>query len=151
MDLAIIFLSIILASQEHLSTRELFLAAVPLYVSLCDFFIVIAPPTAHDGIEVDMSTHFRQGSSFCMGGEGGVVLRWMRSCSVPFIGFLQFLRVVFVCFGAFLVIRLVQGRAAGEGRWIRRSEVACLRILQRLTSAGHLRNGARDRPQRLLG
>lgn len=47
--------------QEHAATRELFLASVPLFVSLSDIFIVVAPATAHDDIELDVWTHFCSG------------------------------------------------------------------------------------------
>ena len=49
------------ASQEHLATRELFLAAVPLYVSVCDVFIVIAPPTTYFDVRMGLTTHLREG------------------------------------------------------------------------------------------
>ena len=39
----------ILASQEHPATQKLFFATVALYVTLCDFFIVIVPPATHEG------------------------------------------------------------------------------------------------------
>ena len=51
------------ASQEHLATRELFLAAVPLYVLLSDFVVVIAPPTVHGDLVMNLMTHLREGSS----------------------------------------------------------------------------------------
>ena len=50
------------ASQKHLATRELFLGAVPLYVSMCDvFFVVIAPPTTYFDVRMGITTHLREG------------------------------------------------------------------------------------------
>ena len=69
--------------MEHLATRELFLTAVPLYVTLADFFIVIAPPTVHNDSALDLTTHLHAGWS-CEGGNGEV--GWERSFSAPLLG-----------------------------------------------------------------
>ena len=61
MDRVFLWVDICSIPQEHMATRELFLAAVPLYVQLADFFLVIAPATAHDGRLLDLSTHLRGG------------------------------------------------------------------------------------------
>lgn len=61
MDRVFLWADICSIPQEHLATRELFLAAVPLYVSLADYFLLIAPPTAHDDGLLDLSTHLRSG------------------------------------------------------------------------------------------
>ena len=68
------------ASQEHLGTRELFLAAMPLYVLLSDFVVVIAPPTVHGDLVMNLTTHLREGSS-C---EGGGVSRFVFSLASSF-------------------------------------------------------------------
>ena len=68
------------ASQEHLATRELFLAAMPLYVLLSDFVVVIAPPTVHGDLVMNLTTHLREGSS-C---EGGGVSRFVFSLASSF-------------------------------------------------------------------
>ena len=44
-----------------MATREHFLASVPLYASLCDFFIVIAPPV-DGGTSFGMETYLLEGS-----------------------------------------------------------------------------------------
>ena len=51
-------------SQEHLAKRELFLATVPIYATLCDIMIIIivAPAQIDDDSEAGISTHFRGGS-----------------------------------------------------------------------------------------
>ena len=50
------------ASEDHIATREHFLASVPLYASLCDFFIVIAPPVADGGTSFGLETYLLEGS-----------------------------------------------------------------------------------------
>ena len=63
--------------QEHLATRELFLAAVPMYAMLCDIFIIVAPPPIDDDGEAGISTHFRGGSFVTHLG----VFRWVHWAS----------------------------------------------------------------------
>ena len=50
------------ASEDHLAIREHFLASVPLYVSVCGFSIVIAPPVAGVGTSFGMETYLLEGS-----------------------------------------------------------------------------------------
>ena len=45
-----------------MATRELFLASVPLYASVCDFFIVIAPPVVDGCTSFGRETYLLEGS-----------------------------------------------------------------------------------------
>ena len=56
-------LGIFRTSEEHMATRELYLAAIQTYAMLCDMFIVIAQSLMDDDFRSRMSAHFRGGFS----------------------------------------------------------------------------------------
>ena len=120
-------LSRLTASKDHLATRELYLAAVPLFACVCDFFIVVTPPVAGDDAPLGTSAYFRDG--FCCVKCWWCLCRQVHCIAKSLTDSLRiYLRAM---------TRLVQSGAARETCGRRPPQPVSLRLLRRYNPAGH--------------